>query len=69
MAYTPKFKMFADNLSCLEENEFYTFSIKKDTHRTVTAKNIRYFENGEGKLDLERVLIKLSKLFPKLGYC
>ncbi|CAD8061342.1 unnamed protein product [Paramecium sonneborni] len=69
MAYIPKSSIQSDHLSFLEEDYKQSYAIKKDTHRTVTAKNIKYFETGEGKKDLEKVLIKLSKLFPKLGYC
>ncbi|CAD8053391.1 unnamed protein product [Paramecium sonneborni] len=69
MAYIPKSSIESDHLSFLDEDLKQSYAIKKDTHRTVSAKNITYFETGEGKKDLEKLLIKLTKLFPKLGYC
>lgn len=53
----------------MEENFHHSKAIKKDIHRTISTKNLDYFEEGDGKKDLEKVLIKLSKLYPKLGYC
>ncbi|CAK85313.1 unnamed protein product (macronuclear) [Paramecium tetraurelia] len=69
MAYIPKCTIQSDHLSFVDEDKKQVFKIKKDTHRTVSTKDIKYFESGQGKQDLEKVLIKLSKLFPKLGYC
>ncbi|CAD8144486.1 unnamed protein product [Paramecium pentaurelia] len=69
MAYTPKFHIQSDGLSFVEQDQKYAKAIRKDIHRTVTSNEIKYFETGEGQKDLEWVLLKLSKLFPKLGYC
>ncbi|CAD8043145.1 unnamed protein product [Paramecium primaurelia] len=69
MAYIPKCSIQSDHLSYIDEDKKQVFAIKKDTHRTVSTKDIKYFETGQGKQDLEKVLVKLSKLFPKLGYC
>ncbi|CAD8135407.1 unnamed protein product [Paramecium pentaurelia] len=69
MAYIPKCSIQSDHLSYVDEDKKQVFAIKKDTHRTVSTKDIKYFETGQGKQDLEKVLVKLSKLFPKLGYC
>ncbi|CAD8059454.1 unnamed protein product [Paramecium sonneborni] len=69
MAYTPKFLICSDGLSFIEEDQKYAKAIRIDIHRTITTNNIKYFETGEGQQDLEKVLLKLSKLFPKLGYC
>lgn len=49
MAYRPKITISADELSFVEENSGYTKAIKKDTHRTISTKNLEYFESGDGK--------------------
>ncbi|CAD8044667.1 unnamed protein product [Paramecium primaurelia] len=69
MVNIPNYYIQSDHLSFIEEDQKQTSAIKKDTHRTVSTKDIKYFETSQGKKDLEIVLIKLSKLFPKLGYC
>lgn len=48
MAYTPKFHIYSDDLSFVEEDEKYAKAIRKDIHRTVTSSEIKYFETGEG---------------------